>query len=119
MGFYQRQESRAAPPAKRIPYSIKLGFLYRLNKQINERFIYEKANVHIYYSLETDFPALQGAHTTACSVPMHHIAHQYTHMPMDSAQWSTSILLILRLLVAEKLSNYQSVSQSITFHISI
>ena len=70
----------------RILYSIKLGFLYRLNKQINERFIYEKVNVHIYYSLETDVPALQGAHTAACSVPMHHIAHQYTHMPMDSAQ---------------------------------
>ena len=74
------------PKPLRILYSIKLGFLYRLNKQINERFIYEKVNVHIYYSLETDFPALQGAHTTACSVSMHHIAHQYTHMPMDSAQ---------------------------------
>ena len=74
------------PMPLRILYSIKLGFLYRLNKQINERFIYEKVNVHIYYSLETDVPALQGAHTAACSVPMHHIVHQYTHMPMDSAQ---------------------------------
>ena len=46
-----------------------------LNKQMNESFIYEKANVHIYYSLETDVPALQGAHTAACSVPMHHIVH--------------------------------------------
>ena len=90
------------PKLLRILYSIKLGFLYRLNKQINERFIYEKVNVHIYYSLETDVPALQGAHTAACSVPMHHIVHQYTHMPMDSAQWSISILLNLRLL-ADKL----------------
>ena len=81
---------------------IKLGFLYRLNKQINERAIYEKAKLHTYYLLETDFPALQGTHTTACSVPMHHIAHQYTHMPMNSAQWSISILLNLRLL-ADKL----------------
>ena len=86
----------------RILYSLKLGFLYRLNKQINGRFIYEKIHVHICYSLETDFPALQGAHTTACSVPMHHIAHQYTHMPMNSAQWSISILVILR-LSADKL----------------
>ena len=80
-----------------------MGFLCRLSKQINEQFIDEKVNVHIYYSLETDVPALQGAHTAACSVPMHHIVHQYTHiMPMDSAQWSISILLNLRLL-ADKL----------------
>ena len=58
------------PKPLRILYSIKLGFLYRLNKQINERFIYEKVNVYIYYSLETDVPALQGAHTAACSVPI-------------------------------------------------
>ena len=71
-------------------------------KQIKGSFIYDLVNLYIYYSLETDFPALQGAHTTACSVHMHRIAHQYTHMPMDSAQWSISILLNLRLL-ADKL----------------
>ena len=71
-------------------------------KQINESFIYEKIKLHPYCLLETDFPALQGAHTTACSVPMHHMAHSYTYMWMDASQWSTSILLILRLL-AEKL----------------
>ena len=71
-------------------------------KQIKTSSIFEKAEPHTYYLLETDFPALQGTHTTACSVPMHHIAHQYTHMPMDSAQWPISILLILRLL-ADKL----------------
>ena len=53
------------PKPLRILCSIKLGFLYRVNKQINERFIYEKVNVHNYYSLETDVPALQGAHTAA------------------------------------------------------
>ena len=56
------------PKPRRILYRIKLGFLYRLNKQINERVIYEKVKLHTYYLLETDFPALQGAHTTACSV---------------------------------------------------
>ena len=94
------QESEDPPPGllslslvERVPKllrilvdSIKLGFLYRLNEQINEHFIDEKANVHIYYSLETDVPALQGAHTAACSVSMHHMAHQYTYMSMDAAQ---------------------------------
>ena len=44
-------------------------------KQINKSFIYEQIKLHTYYLLETDFPALQGAHTAACSVPMHHMAH--------------------------------------------
>ena len=63
------------PKTLRILYCIKLGFIYRLNKQINKRVIYEKVKLHTYYLLETDFPALQGAHTAACSVPMHHMVH--------------------------------------------
>ena len=62
------------PKTLRILYIIKLSFLYRLMKQINKSLVYEKIKFHTYYLLETDFPALQGAHTTACSVPMHHMA---------------------------------------------
>ena len=63
------------PKTLRILHCIKLGFIYRLNKQINKCVIYEKVKLHTYYLLETDFPALQGAHTAACSVPMHHMVH--------------------------------------------
>ena len=40
----------ASPALLRILYCIKLGFLYRLNKQINERVIYEKAKPGLYDS---------------------------------------------------------------------
>ena len=93
------------PKLLRILYCIKLGFLYRLSKQINGRFIYEKVKLHTYYLLETDFPALQGAHSISyyrlqCAyAPYGSLVHLYVNGCLPIVDQRFTFLLLL----AEKL----------------
>ena len=65
----------------------------------------------IYYSLETDVPALQGAHTAACSVSTHHMAHQYTLYvngcrPMIDQNFTHFALVSIETILQRKVHSY-------------
>ena len=65
------QVERVPKPIRTNPNPIyhKIGSSLSLDEANKQTLHLRKANFHTYYSLETDFPPLQGAHTTACSVP--------------------------------------------------